>query len=326
MTWPMPLGAERAHSDRAAQPIDEPSPLAAPRLAASRLRRGTAGRLRLEYALEVSAESDLTLMAAPALARENAELKAALRESRRELIDARARIIGASDRARRMLERDLHDGAQQRLTAIQIRLRMAQEAAVDEDLTRQLESISVDAKLAVAELRALARGIYPAALRDRGLADAVRSLAISAPIPVGVIDQGIGRSSAVVEAAVYFCVSEAVQNAIKHAGADARVTVILGRRPRGGIRFEVTDDGVGTNVAIRPDGIGLISIRDRIGAVSGELEISSTPGRGTSVRGTVPDDRRPHAHMSDRLAHRTIVTPHRDLTDRGSAECSGVIG
>jgi signal transduction histidine kinase len=91
-------------------------------------------------------------------------------------------------------------------------------------------------------------------------------------------------------------VSEAVQNAVKHAGPDARVTVTLRPGPRGGIRFEVTDDGVGMNLPIRPDGIGLISMRDRIGAVRGELEIISAPGRGTSVRGTVPDDRPSEEH------------------------------
>ena len=226
------------------------------------------------------------------LALENAELRAALRESRRELVDARARIIRAGDRARRQLEQDLHDGAQQRLTAIMVKLGMAREAAQDGDRARQLESISVDVELAVDELRTLARGLYPAALRVGGLAAAVRSLAIGAPIPVEVIDKGIGRCSASVEAAVYFCMSEAVQNAIKHAGRDARVAMVLRRGPRGGVRFEVTDDGVGMNMPIRSDGIGLTSMRDRIGAASGDLEIISAPGRGTMVRGEVPDDRR----------------------------------
>ena len=232
------------------------------------------------------------------LALENAELSAALRESRRELVDARARIILASDQARRMLERDLHDGAQQRLTAIQIKLEMAQESALDEDLVRQLESVSADVELAVDELRALARGIYPAVLRDHGLADAVRSLTIRAPIPTGVTDEGIGRCSAPVEAAVYFCTSEAVQNAVKHAGPDARVTVVLRRGQSGDIQFWVTDDGVGMAMPIRPGGIGLISMRDRIAAVGGELDITSSPGRGTTVRGTVPDDRHPDAQAT----------------------------
>jgi signal transduction histidine kinase len=233
MTRPMPLGAEPAHSSRVSQPVNEPPLLTAAKLAAPRLRQGMVRRLRLEHALDSGADADLTSVGAPALALENAELKAALGESRRELVDARARIVRSSDRARRQLERDLHDGAQQRLTAIVLKLGLARESAVDEGLARRLESIRVDVELAVDELRALARGVYPAALRDRGVAAAVRSLATSAPIPVGVIDNGIGRCSALVEAAVYFCVSEAVQNAIKHAGPDARVTVVLRRGPRG---------------------------------------------------------------------------------------------
>jgi signal transduction histidine kinase len=129
------------------------------------------------------------------LALENAELNLALRQSRRELVDARARITEASDEARRKLERDLHDGAQQRLTAIAIKLGLAQEQALDPDLARQLASISADLEIAVDELGDLARGIYPTVLSDHGLAAAVRALAIRAPIPVGLIDQGIGRWS-----------------------------------------------------------------------------------------------------------------------------------
>lgn len=222
------------------------------------------------------------------LALENAELKSALLESRRELADARARIIGAGDRGRRELERDLHDGAQQRLTTIQVKLRMAEDSAPDEDLARQLQSISTEVEQAVDELRSLAHGIYPAVLRDHGVAAAVRSVAIRAPIPVCVVDEAIERSPAAVEAAVYFCTLEAVQNATKHAGADARVTVMLGPGSRRGIRFEVTDDGAGFNTAVRSNGIGLISMRDRIGAVGGELDVASAPGAGTTVRGTIP--------------------------------------
>lgn len=257
---------------------------------------GAAGAPR--EAMERHAATEVVL-----LAHENAELKAALGESRRELIDARTRIIRASDRARRTLERDLHDGAQQRLTAVMIKLAVARESAPDEDQARQLESIRVEVELAVDELRALARGIYPVALSERGLACAIRLVAISAPIPVGVIDEGIGRCSASVEAAVYFCVREAVQNAIKHAGSDARVTVVLGRGAGGRVRFAVTDDGVGMSMPVATDGIGLTSMRDRIGAVSGELKITSTPGQGTCVRGAVPEDPRCHQQaMSHRLA------------------------
>jgi signal transduction histidine kinase len=248
---------------------------------------------------------------------ENAELNVALRESRRELADARTRIVRASDQARRELERDLHDGAQQRLTAIVIKLGLAQERALDRDLARQLESIGAELELAIDELRDLAHGIYPAVLSDHGLVHAVRSLAIRAPIPVRVIDEGIGRCSAPVEAAVYFCTLEAVQNAIKHAGGYARVTVVLRRRPSGDVQFEVTDDGMGMTMPVRPAGIGLISMRDRIGAVGGELEIISAPGRGTRARGTIPDDQRRHGQAA------SIRRPD---GERGSSRQPAVIG
>lgn len=257
------------------------------------------------------------------LAVENAELTAALSESRRDLVNARARITVASDRARRTLERDLHDGAQQRLTAVLIKVGMVQERAVDEGLAGELESISADVRLAIDELRALARGVYPAVLVDQGLADAVRSLALRAPVLTGVIDEGIGRCSPPVEAAVYFCVSEAVQNAIKHAGGGATITVVLRRGPSGDIQFEVSDDGVGMTKPVQAGGIGLMSMRDRIGAVGGELEISSAVGGGASVRGAVPDDRNSQAPVAS-LCHLDSLRgssprPHRPSRDRAPA-------
>jgi signal transduction histidine kinase len=200
---------------------------------------------------------------------------------------------------------------------------MFQESAVDVDHVGQLESIRSEVELAADELRTLARGIYPAALSERGVAGAIRLVAISAPIPVAVIDNGIGRYSAAVEAAVYFSVREAVQNAIKHAGPDARVAVVLERGSRGGVRFEVTDDGVGMSMPTRTDGIGLISIRDRLGAVSGELEITSAPGRGTTVRGAIPEDQRcDRQTTSHRRADRRTLTPRRNLADRDALERS----
>jgi signal transduction histidine kinase len=213
---------------------------------------------------------------------ENARLVAELHESR-------ARLTEASDRERRKLERDLHDGAQQRLTGIQVRLRMVQERVDGGELADALDAIGDDATAAVEELRALAHGIYPPVLRDYGLADALRSFGLRAPIAVDVRDDGIGRCARTVEAAIYFCAMEAVQNATKHAGSHARVTITLGR-DRERVRFAVADDGVGMDPsAADGEGDGLTSMRDRIGAVSGELEITSTPGRGTTIRATVPD-------------------------------------
>ena len=233
------------------------------------------------------------------LALENAELDAAWRNSleelaasRDELADSRARLVDATDTERRKLERDLHDGAQQRLVTIQLGLRLAWEQA-NGDLAAELEALSAEAGEAVEELRTLAQGIYPTVLRESGLADALRSVAMRAPIPVRVVDSGIGRCSAPVEAAIYFCSLEAVQNSIKHAGSGARVTVTLGRYGEA-VHFAVADDGVGMDVAVAVVGVGLVSMRDRIGAVGGDVEVVSSPGQGTTVRGSVP------VHPSDR--------------------------
>jgi signal transduction histidine kinase len=223
------------------------------------------------------------------LAGENTELERAWHGSLRELTASRARLSEASDRERRKLERDLHDGAQQRLMAIQIKLRMAEDRTQDQRLADELEAIGADAEQAVEELRMLAHGIYPPVLRSYGLAEALRASAMTAPIAVVVEDDGTGRCPRTIEAAIYFCAMEAIQNVIKHAGEAARVTITLGRDRRR-VRFAIADDGVGMAEPASRDGEGLIGMRDRIGAVGGELEIVSAPGAGTTVRGTVPLD------------------------------------
>jgi signal transduction histidine kinase len=204
-----------------------------------------------------------------------------------ELQASRSRIVASADRGRRRLERDLHDGAQQRIVAIQIKLRLAKERTQDQELVDELEAIGADAEQAIEELRTLAHGIYPAALRSFGVADALRAFAASAPIPLTVDDDGVGRFPRTIEAAIYFCAMEAVQNAIKHAGDGARVTITL-NRDRHDVRFDIADDGVGLAEPVSGDGEGLLGMRDRIGAVGGELEIVSSPGGGTTVRGAVP--------------------------------------
>ncbi len=205
-----------------------------------------------------------------------------------ELQTSRLRIVETADRERRRLERDLHDGAQQRLTAVQIKIRLAQEQIEDDGVAAQLEAIGAEAAEAVQELRTLAHGIYPPVLRSGGLVRALRSLAMRVPIPISVADEGIGRCSPPVEAAIYFCSVEAVQNAIKHAGSNARIGVTL-RRDRDQVHFAINDDGVGMDHSERGDGDGLIGMRDRVGGVGGELEIVSSPGGGTTVRATIPE-------------------------------------
>jgi signal transduction histidine kinase len=223
------------------------------------------------------------------LAQENAELEAAWKGSLRDLADSRTRLVTAADRERRKLERDLHDGVQHRLMAIQYKVRLAQDQTDDYAVAGQLEEIGLAADEALDELRTLAHGIYPHVLRDLGLAAGLRWVARTVPIPIEITDRGIGRCALPVEAAVYFCSTEAIQNAVKHGGDDMRVAVTLGR-DRDGVRFAIADDGVGMITPASGEGDGLIGMRDRIGAVGGVLEIISAPGSGTTVRGTVPLD------------------------------------
>ncbi len=240
--------------------------------------------------LTPTAESDGSVAAGmiASLMRANASLQADLQRSRADLADARAGIAQAGDVVRRKLGRDLHDGAQQRLTVIQIMAAMAQERAGDHELARAIESIGTLAAQAADDLRDLAHGIYPVVLTHRGPVEALRAVARTSPRPIQVVDQGVGRCSATVESAIYFCSLEAIQNAFKHAGTAARVTVMIGREP-GGLWFEVADDGVGMPPPPYGDGIGLRCMRERVESLGGRFEIISSPGVGTRVRGRMPD-------------------------------------
>jgi signal transduction histidine kinase len=216
-----------------------------------------------------------------------------------ELRASRARIVDATDRERRRLERDLHDGAQQRLILLQIKLARAQRRLDRGWLSAELEQIGDDAAAALEELRVLAHGIYPTTLRETGLTEALRAHAAETRVPVRVVDGGIGRCSPTVEAAVYFCALEAIQNAVKHAGPDPRLTVELDRHGDE-IEFSIADHGIGFKDGSPRDGIGLDTMRDRIGAVGGELEIISTAGVGVTVRGRIADAPRLDHEVSER--------------------------
>ncbi len=205
-----------------------------------------------------------------------------------DLRASRSRLQETAVRERRRLEQDLHDGAQQRLMTILVRLQLAQDGTHDLDLAAQLEAIGVEVEAAIEDLRTLAHGIYPPLLRDRGLPDALAAVAMRGPISIRVADEGIGRCPAPIETAIYFCSLEAIQNAIKHAGSDASVVVTLGR-DQDGLHFAVADDGLGMDSRRGSDGMGLMGMRDRIGAVGGDLKIISSPGRGMSVQGMIPD-------------------------------------
>jgi signal transduction histidine kinase len=205
-----------------------------------------------------------------------------------ELAESRARLVNAADAERRRLERDLHDGVQQDLIAIRLRLDEAVEAIEADRAHAEQMLMTVGAQLgaAVDSLRSLARGIYPALLRDRGVADALRSAALRLPIPV-TVEHVTDRWSERVEVAVYFCCLEALQNVTKHAGAGVTARVSFWHK-RGSLHFGVQDDGSGFELRDIPLGSGLTNMRDRIAAVGGTLAIASRAGHGTTVRGRVP--------------------------------------
>jgi signal transduction histidine kinase len=263
----------------------------------TRIEREGGPAMALMHDCQLSEDPELLEAAGDVLmlAVENRELdaswKASLRENN-ELIDqlraSRSRIVGTAERERARLERDLHDGAQQRLVAVQVKLKMAEQDAPPGPLADQLEEIRLNAVEAGEELRSLAHGIYPTVLRAHGLAEALRSVARSAPIAVEVEDAGIGRAPEAVEAAIYFCAREAIQNAAKHARTEAHVAVTLARRD-GDLDFTVVDDGAGMVLNGGMQAFGLSGMVDRIEAAGGELEIASAPGRGTRVHGRIPD-------------------------------------
>ena len=217
------------------------------------------------------------------------ETLAELRRQAEELRASRARIVTAADAERRRIERDLHDGAQQRLVALAVRLRLARETIAGDPgaAARQLDELRADVDEALADVRDLAHGIYPPLLRDRGLGYALTAAAARAPLPTAAEVTANGRHPPELESAVYFCCLEALQNAAKHAGAGATATLRVWQED-GRLCFEVADDGAGFDPAERPHGAGLTGMSDRLGALGGTLLVETEPGRGTRVRGTLP--------------------------------------
>jgi len=230
---------------------------------------------------DASAEPEAlaSLAAAAGLAMRGERLEAALRRSRKRIVEA-----GLAERRR--LERNLHDGAQQRLVALSLTLRIAQNqiaskpdkaatmvGAAQEELTRALE-----------ELRELARGIHPAVLSDRGLGPAVEALAVRSPLPVKIVEVPGERLPEPVEAAAYFVIAEALTNVAKYANASTATVAV--RRKNGHAHVEVRDDGVGGADPGR--GSGLRGLADRVGALDGSLALDSPPGSGTTLRAEIP--------------------------------------
>jgi signal transduction histidine kinase len=215
---------------------------------------------------------------------ETDRLQAELRSKLAEVRASRARLVQAGDEARRRLERDLHDGAQQRLMSIYVDMKVAASTA-DPSVRGPLEAAAAELKEGIAELRELARGIHPSILTEEGLRPAVQSLAERASVPVELHLRIDGdRFDPQVEAAAYFLVSEALTNVAKHAGA-ARAVVTVARSD-GRLVVEVADDGVGG--ADPADGSGLSGLADRVGAVDGTFDVKSSPGDGTRVVAEIP--------------------------------------
>jgi len=209
----------------------------------------------------------------------------ALRERVDDLHGARQRIIEAADAERRRIERDLHDGAQQRIVSLAVTLSLIEaKLGKDSELAPLVASARDEAQAAVKELRELARGIHPAVLSDHGLGPALEALAARAPVPVevtGVPDEPLRPA---VEAAVYFVTAETLTNVAKYADA---CTASIALDVEGDtLCLEIRDDGVGG--ADAHAGSGLAGLSDRIEALSGELTVDSPPGEGTTVRAQIP--------------------------------------
>jgi signal transduction histidine kinase len=225
--------------------------------------------------------------AAALLAQESGELEAAWKTSLSELADSRARLTSAAERERRKLERNLHDGAQQSLVAAAINLTLADEAGNERELHERIANARSEIEQALGELREIAHGIYPTALARSGLSRAFDWLAGRYHGKLTVTEAAVGRFSPEIELAVYYCGLEAVQNASKHAGPEARISIRL-YVEADQLHLEVRDDGRGFDAAQARDGDGLQNMRDRLGAVGGCVVVISEPGNGTLVAVSAP--------------------------------------
>lgn len=222
------------------------------------------------------------------MALRNMQLTEDLRDRVVELAASRRRIVSVQDETRRKLERDLHDGAQQRLVSLKIKLgigsSLADKAGLD-DVKSMIDVVRAETDQTIDSVRDFARGIYPPLLEAEGLGAALSAQARKMPIPVTVQAAGLGRYPKEQEATVYFCVLEALQNAMKHSEASSVQVVLSDSEDE--LAFEVRDDGVGFDQA-SVDSNGLINMTDRVEAVGGQIHIQTQPGRGTVITASMP--------------------------------------
>jgi signal transduction histidine kinase len=250
------------------------------------VRASDGGRLALVLAdpsLRRHGRPMAAAVSAAGLALENARLQAGIRAQLEQVRASRARIVEAGLAERRRLERDLHDGAQQRLLALTMQLGAVRTAVADERTRLLVDTARSDLREAVAELRDLARGLHPAVLSQAGLSAALESVAERLPVPVA-LDVPSGRFEPTVESAAYFLACEAMTNAAKHADASS-VRVCVRPLPDR-LLVEVLDDGVG-GAAASPGG-GLAGLQDRVAALGGTLTVDSPPGQGTRITASIP--------------------------------------
>jgi signal transduction histidine kinase len=237
-----------------------------------------------DEALDDEPELLSSVAAATGMTIHNAQLQVELRARLEELRGSRMRILQAERRERRRLERDLHDGAQQRLVALSLELGEMAELVIDEELRKRVDAARTEVSASLADLRDLAHGIHPATVSDHGLMVALESLATHATVPVRIEGVVVGRLPEAVELGAFFVVSEALANIAKHADASSAV-VTLDRRAAS-LRVEVSDDGVGG--ATTEGGTGLRGLADRMEALGGRLRVWSTRGHGTLLRAEIP--------------------------------------
>jgi signal transduction histidine kinase len=205
-----------------------------------------------------------------------------------ELRESRQRLVTAGDEARRRLERNLHDGAQQDLVALAIKLKIADGTLSDgaKEARHLFAELQADTATALQNLRDLAHGIYPPLLADLGLVAALNGQAKKSALPVTIEADGLGRFPEDTEAAVYFCCLEALQNTAKYAGATQAAIALRAQRET--LTFTVSDDGAGFDAEHTPLGAGLRNMADRLAALGGRLEVTSAPGQGTTIAGQLP--------------------------------------
>lgn len=278
--------ARRVYVDASGADLALPEP-GAPRVAAFLERDSTPLAVVVHDQALLDEDRNLldSVSAAARLAVDNERLQAELRAQLEEVQASRARMVSAGDEERRRLERDLHDGAQQRLASLALEARLlesqlAGDSAAKDSAARIAEGLVV----ALRELRELATGIHPTVLTDQGLGPALQSLVERSAIPVRLLRPPSGRYGAPVEAAAYFVASEALANATKHAGAsEIRIAVTT---ENGHLRVHVTDDGVGG--ADPAGGTGLLGLADRVAAVGGRLDVLSGAGSGTTITAELP--------------------------------------